>query len=158
MGEKGWSNLGSGWRAVPKKRRRRNCEVDSKTGVAAPASALTDVGKRTAGRSSRTRQLELYAGDSIGVGTKQSAQAVVLNVLVVPAVGGLIFEVGDDGKTPIAIPQAEIIAQGVAHRSLAIQSTKTLLNGGYRTAIRSRLELNQHNVPNHLAILEPRIR
>jgi len=78
----------------------------------------------------------------------------VLSVLVVAAVSGLICKVGDDGKTPVAIPQAEIIAQRVAHRALAIQSTQAVLNRGYRTAVRGRLELDEHDVPNHLAILD----
>jgi hypothetical protein len=92
---------------------------------------------------------ELDAGDSLRVGSKQGTEAIVLGIAVVGAVGRLVLEVGDDGEAPIALAEAEIIAQRVADRARATEVAEAILDAGNRRAISVGIELDEDDVSDH---------
>jgi len=94
-------------------------------------------------------RVELNSGGPLGVAGEHSAHAVVLSIQVIPVVGRLILEVGDDCHAPVAIPKPEIVANRVADGAGAIKPPKPLLDGSNLSTIGISLELHEDHVTDH---------
>jgi len=101
-------------------------------------------------------QLELDAGDLLGQRREPGTGPVVRLVEVIAAVGLLIGEVSHDREAPGALAQPQVVTEGVAKRSRAVEVTELLLDLRDQRGVLARLELDEHDIPDHVAILGAR--
>jgi hypothetical protein len=77
----------------------------------------------------------------------------MLRIQVIGLVRVRVLEVGDDGETPIALAQPEVIADRIAERAGAVQVPESLLDFRDLCGILPCLQPDENDIPDHDRIL-----